>query len=512
MGNQDTFNAIVRSDFRLFFERTFAELHPGTPYQDNWHMQAILYVLNQVLLGQAERVIITMPPRYGKSLATSVAMTAYMLGQDPTKRIITACYALELAEKLSMDTRRIMESPFYQNAFPDTRIGKGKNTSTHFSTTKGGSRYATSLGGSVTGMGADILIVDDLMKASILPSAKELDNASDYLQGTLFSRLNDKVNGQIVVIMQRLHEDDPVGRLIRNGGWEILNLPAIAEHDEDILIAPGKHYNRRKGEVLHAQREPMPVLQRIAEEMGPRVFGAQYQQRPVPAGGGIVEWSWFEEYDELPAEDPSYITVSSWDTAMVVSGSSSYTVGTTWRCYGDQYYLIDVWRHRRSSSELPDVIHNHALEHDPDLVLIESTNGSAALIHTLRRHSLLNIMSVKPDGSKAERMEAESPVLAAGRVHVPRQAEWLEAFRSEVIKFPEGQHDDQIDSLSQFLLWARTLGPDTPGGERGDGKPGGPLSAAAKTVGKNVSRSRIHFYGERRRVSLRGIDFDNFRL
>ena len=238
MNNHSALHAILRTRFDLFYQRAFAELNPGTPYQHNWHMDAIIHVLQGVINGDIRRLIINMPPRYGKSLATTVALSAYLLGLDPGKRIITACYAQPLAHKLAFDCRRLMDAPFYQGAFPDVQISDGKSAFMNFETTAGGFRYATSLGGSVTGMGADILIVDDLMKASVLPSENELDSASDFLQGTLFSRLNDKVNGQIVIVSQRLHEDDPPGRLIAKGGWHVLSLPAIAEHDTDIPVGP----------------------------------------------------------------------------------------------------------------------------------------------------------------------------------------------------------------------------------------------------------------------------------
>ncbi|MFT6491463.1 MAG: putative phage terminase large subunit-like protein [Porticoccus sp.] len=494
MNSHTALNAILRTDFKFFYQRSFAELNPAIDYQDNWHMDAIIHVLNGVINGDIRRLIINMPPRYGKSLATTVALTAYLLGLDPSKRIITACYAYSLAEKLSLECRRLMAAPFYCNAFPDLKIGKGKNAVTHFETTAGGFRYATSLGGAITGMGADLLIVDDLMKASMLPSENELDSASDFLQGTLFSRLNDKTNGQIVIVSQRLHEDDPPGRLIAKGGWHVLSLSAIAEHDVDTPVGPFKTYHRKKGEALHPEREPLDVLEQLREDLGPRVFGAQYQQAPIPAGGGVLEWKWFQHYDVLPNRGKGAFIVQCWDTAMVVSNSSSFTVCTTWYCFGNQYYLVDVWRHRRPSSELPRIVHEHAIKFKADRVLIEHTNGSAALIETLRKHSKLWLIWDKPTASKEERMESETPVLAQGRVHVPHNAHWLEAFRAEVIKFPESKHDDQIDSISLFLKWARLRGPDNPGGAPGWGHPGGPIGPAPKNVGASNQPKDFSYY------------------
>ena len=280
MNSYTALNAILRTDFKLFYQRSFAELNPAIDYQDNWHMDAIIHVLNGVISGDIRRLIINMPPRYGKSLATTVALTAYLLGLDPSKRIITACYAHSLAEKLSLECRRLMAAPFYCNAFPDLKIGEGKNAVTHFETTAGGFRYATSLGGAVTGMGADLLIVDDLMKASVLPSENELDSASDFLQGTLFSRLNDKVNGQIVIVSQRLHEDDPPGRLIAKGGWHVLSLPAIAEHDADTPVGPLQDTPPQEGRGCCTRS----VSRSMCSSSSERTLGTAGVWRAVPAG------------------------------------------------------------------------------------------------------------------------------------------------------------------------------------------------------------------------------------
>ena len=236
------------------------------------------------------------------------------------------------------------------------------------------------------------------------------------------------------------------------------------------------------------------------------MFSAQYLQSPIPAGGGILEWAWFQPYHELPNNGLGGLVVQSWDTAMMVSDSSSYTVCTTWWCFNGHYFLIDVWRHRRSSSDLPRIINNHAIDHQADVVVIELTNGSTALIETLCEHSKLNLMWDRPKHSKAIRMEAESPILASGKVHVPEDAGWLESFRAEIVGFPEAPHDDQVDSLSQFLYWTRMRGVDDPHGFSGLGRPGGPPGLKQEYAGNVVSGGKYYGFGERRYVSTRGIN------
>jgi len=193
--------------------------------------------------------------------------------------------------------------------------------------------------------------------------------------------------------------------------------------------------------------------------------------------GGVVKWEWFKPYAQLPNNGQGGYIAQSWDTAMSLHESSSYSACTTWFCYGDQYYLIGVWRQRLESPDLLTFIHQHAMEYKADIVIIEEHNGSKALIEILLRHTLLNLFWVRPTESKVQRIIGELPALAGGCVFIPEHADWLPTFRNEMIKFPGGKQDDQVDSTSQFLLWARLRGPKWPngGGRRGRGLPNGPI-------------------------------------
>lgn len=163
-----------------------------------------------------------------------------------------------------------------------------RDSGSEFVTTAGGSRYATSVGGTLTGRGADLIIVDDALKAEEAMSELARKRVIDWYSGSLVSRLNDKTRGSIIVIAQRLHEDDLPGHLLRIGGWEHLDLPAIAVEDAVIPIGRGKVINRKVGDILHPERENKEALDRIKAEIGSLMFSAQYQQRPVPPEGN---WS-----------------------------------------------------------------------------------------------------------------------------------------------------------------------------------------------------------------------------
>jgi hypothetical protein len=353
MNDQNVINALIKRDPLAFWERGFRELHPGDTYAHNWHVDAIIFAFMLVMNRKTRRLLVTMPPRQLKSMLLSVALPAFWMGNDPTLKIITSSYGHKLSDHHSYLSRRLMMTDWYRRAFPDAVLAKSKQAVDHFATNLGGQRFTTSVPTGPTGHGADLIIYDDPLQATTLPSMKELDNAYNHLKSSLISRLNNKETGAIIVVQQRTHERDVAGRLIEEGGWTHLDLPAIAEEEDHIRVGENKTYHRLKGEALHPEREPLHELQRLEAELGSRIFSAQYQQRPTPAGGGMVRWNWFRRYDNLPNNGRGGFIVQSWDTAMGISNSGCYSVCTTWSCWDGNAYLIDIWRKRVSSAELP---------------------------------------------------------------------------------------------------------------------------------------------------------------
>ncbi len=455
MSNLKTFNALLRNDFASFIQKTFATVSPGTPFLPNWHIQAIAYQLERCYRREINRLIITLPPRNMKSIAGSVAFTAWLLGLDPTYKIINVSYGADLVAKHGIDTRRVMESDWYKNLFPRTRIDQNKNTQTELMTTAGGVRFASSVHGSLTGRGGNIIIIDDPHKLDDMMSVSQLENTIEWYRTTLLSRLDNKQSDVIILIQQRVHENDLAGYLMGTGGWVHLNLPAIAEDDEQISLGREGMYTRRAGEALHPARESLEILNKLKQELGSFQFAALYQQRPVPIEGGMIKWPWFMTYDKIPDKSSGDKIIQSWDTASKAEAIHDYSVCITFLVKKKKYYILDVYRERLEYPMLKKVIPKHAKRWDANLVIIEDKNAGTQLIQELKGDSDLNIKKYNPVEDKVTRMMMGTFMIEGGRVFVPVEAPWLADFKHELLMFPKGKHDDQVDCLSQFLDWAK---------------------------------------------------------
>src|ERR1700680_3790171 len=225
------YDAVLRSDLSYFAERCFCELNPHAAFAMNWHIEVIAAKLAAVREGKIRRLIINLPPRHPKSLLASIAFPAWCLGHDPSAQILSVSYAQDLADKLARDCRSIMMSPWYRRIFP-TRLAPHRQAVQEFSPPPQGYGLATSTGGVLPGRGADIILIDDPLKPEEALSDAQRQAANDWYDHTLYSRQNDKRRSAIVMIMQRLHEDDPVGHVLAQEPWEVLSFPAIAEADE----------------------------------------------------------------------------------------------------------------------------------------------------------------------------------------------------------------------------------------------------------------------------------------
>src|SRR5712671_3917251 len=263
--------AILRSDLYSFIRVTFPIVSPNDLFAAHWHIEAIAYHLMLVLQGDLKRLIITLPPRSLKSIAASVAFPAFVLGHNPTQRIICVSYSESLARKHANDCRAVMRSDLYRRIFP-TRISPAKDTELEFATTLGGSRLATSVGGTLTGRGGNLIIIDDPMKPQDAYSEAERERTTQWYANTLLSRLDNKSKDKIVVVMQRLHVDDLVGHLLEQEEWTHLNLPAIAETEESIELSYYRTNLRQPGDLLHPEREPRSVLDAAKRAMGSMDF------------------------------------------------------------------------------------------------------------------------------------------------------------------------------------------------------------------------------------------------
>ena len=283
------------------------------------------------------------------------------------------------------------------------------------------------------------------------------ENGISWFKTTLTSRLNNKNEDVIILVMQRLHVNDLAGHLLENeaGEWTHLDLPAIALEPQEIPIGDDEFHPRNLGDVLHPERESRDLLLgRIKRTMGSETFSAQYLQRPVPEEGNMIKRAWLRFYDLLPERGPNDRTIQSWDTAMKPDERSDHSVCTTWLKMGGLYYLIDVTRERVDFPDLKRLVIGLHRQFSADDVIIEDKSSGTSLIQQLKSEGSLYPIAFNPEGDKIMRMHAQSSKIQAGQVLLPREAPWLDTFLNEILAFPGSSHDDQVDSLSQFLKWA----------------------------------------------------------
>jgi predicted phage terminase large subunit-like protein len=261
-----------------------------------------------------------------------------------------------------------------------------------------------------------------------------------------------------------LHPDDLVGHLLEQGGWEHLNLPAIAESECSIPLSNNRYHHRRIGDLLHPERENQAALDELKAHMGSMEFSAQYQQAPIPLGGNLIKWSWFKRYDAPPCPRPGDRLIVSWDTAISSNQLADFSACVVLLVRGETAYVLDVARGRLEYPDLKRaVISNHKRWRQTGVVynlLIEKKGSGLSLIQDLYRENI-HAIGVEPDGDKIMRMAAQTAPIEAGAVHLPVNAPWLDDFKKEVLSFPKGKHDDQIDALSQALQRAFAPKPPT---------------------------------------------------
>jgi predicted phage terminase large subunit-like protein len=385
----------------------------------------------------------------------SIAFPAWCLGHDPSAQILCVSYAQDLADKLARDCRSIMMSRWYRPLFP-TPLGQQRQAVQEFITTRHGYRLATSTGGVLTGRGADIILIDDPLKPEEALSEAQRQAANAWYDHTLYSRQNDKRHGAIVIIMQRLHEDDLVGHVLGQEQWEILSFPAIAEKDEEHrieMILEPRCFVRRQGEALHAAREPLEVLDRIRRTIGEYNFAGQYQQSPAPLGGGLVKATWIKRYHEKELPERFDRIVQSWDTANKATELSDFSVCTTWGIKDKNLFLLGVFRRRLEYPALKRAVREQQSLFDANEVLIVDKASGTQLIQELIADGCHGVTCYQPTMGKIMRLHAQTALIENGFVYIPETAAWLAEYLHEMTVFPKGKHDDQVDSTAQFLDW-----------------------------------------------------------
>jgi len=454
------YEALLRADFASFAQQCFHELNPRTLFAAGWFHDIIAAKLEAVRTGRSRRVIINMPPRHLKSHLASVCFPAWCLGHDPSAQLLCVSYAQDLADKLSRDCRQIVASNWYRQLFA-TRLSPQRQAMAEFETTAQGCRLATSVGGVLTGRGADLIIIDDPLKPEEALSQTQRQAANDWFDHTLYSRLNDTRSGAIIVIMHRLHEDDLAGHVMAQEDWEVVRFPAIAEDDEMWALDSelGQYvFTRQRGEALHPERQPVAILDKIRRTIGEYNFAGQYQQMPSPQGGGMVKAAWFRHYAANERPDKFDRIVQSWDTANKASELSDFSVCTSWGIKGKDLYLLHVLRRRMEYPELKRAVCEQCAAFAAEVVLIEDKASGTQLIQELVAEGIHAVTRYQPQTDKIMRMHAQTAMIENGFVHLPKETAWLAEYVHELTVFPKGKHDDQVDSTAQMLDWFKRGG------------------------------------------------------
>jgi predicted phage terminase large subunit-like protein len=449
---QQVYRAILATDFRAFVEYVFALLRPGVEFKPNWHIDAMAHKIGQVASGDVRRLIVTVPPRHLKSIIASVALPAWYLGHNPSERVVCVSYSAELAKTHANDFRRVVTDPVYQAVFPKTRLARETDSEIH--TTLRGRRYATSIGGTLTGRGGNLIIIDDPLKPSDAVSEVNRGRVIEWYRSTLVTRADDKQAARTIVVMQRIHVDDLVGYLLENeAGFEVLNLPAVAQSTITYDLGGGRTHTREQGDLLHPAHEPAEVLREIKKSMGSMLFSAQYQQAPEPAGGKIIRRKMLKYYTAVERR-PTDLIVLSWDIALSEKEAADYSACVVLLNRGERYYVLEVIRGKFPFDQLKDKIIEVKERYGKKASLVIEDSGiSYGLIQSLREKRI-SVVDYKPKGDKQERLISQIDLFGGGSVLLPKEAPWLEEFVSELLSFP-GRHDDQVDALAQGLAWRR---------------------------------------------------------
>ena len=450
---QQFLNEQARESFHAF-QRRVLPLVTDVSYVDADHIAIISHALQDVADGKVRRLLLATPPRHGKSYLSSIAFPAYVLGRNPSLRVITASYGSDLAYEFSGKCRQILQAPQYQAIFPGAKLRKALPPVDDLELTAGGRRFATSIGGTLTGMGADILILDDPIKAADAASQTVREGAFEWLKASAMTRFDKPAEGAVIVIMQRLHQDDVIGRLKAEGGWTLIELPARFDTKRTYKIPNDWDLTFSAGEILFPQRFNEAVLDELRKELGDAAFNAQYLQRPTPPGGHLFKLDRFGRVDlEVNHYRDQYEAfILSHDPGVSADPASDYSALTVWGVRGPDLFLLIAQRGRWTYKQQLERLTQYRKK--CDALIVERAHIGIALLEDMATapEGQKGLFGFNPKFNKTARAETAAYLVEKGRLHLPREAPWLAAYEQELADFPHGGHDDWVDSTSQ-LTW-----------------------------------------------------------
>jgi len=418
------------------------------------HHQIMAEAFERVAKGDLKRLIINMPPRHTKSEFASYLFPGWFLGMYPEKKIIQTAHTAELAVGFGRKVRNLVNTPEYQEVFP-TKLSQDSKAAGRWNTHKGGDYFAIGVGGAVTGKGADVLIIDDphSEQEAMLGNPSVYDRVYDWYNSGPRQRLQP--GGAIVIVMTRWSKRDLTGQILSNSAkkeaaeWEVIELPALLPSGKPLWPEFWKQ------EELEAIKLELPVSK----------WESQYQQNPTSEEGAIIKRDMWKTWDKEKAPPCEYI-IQSWDTAFEKSNRADYSACTTWGVFYKEVdgievaniIVLDAYKERLEFPELKRQAYDLWKEWNPDTLLVEKKAAGAPLIYELRRMGIpISEYTPSKGSDKIARVNAVSDLFASGMVWRPEK-KWADELVEEVASFPNGDHDDLVDSTTQALLRFRQGG------------------------------------------------------
>lgn len=418
------------------FPDTFAFHASGGRFKLYPHIRYVSEIITPALIKGGARLILSKPPRHGKSEFVSFWTPSWYLETFPTHSIILTSYAAELANSFGRKVRNEMES----NPFFTTKLALDSTAAHRFHTREGGGMVTAGVGGPILGKGAHLFIVDDYYKNK---EEADSENHRKKIEGwwETTGRTRLEPNASVLVVAQRWRENDFSAYLVKNHGFTEIKMPAIAV-ENDLL-------GRAVGEPLCPERYDLEALLSIKKDVGSATWNALYQQNPIPSEGGLFKRYWWRFYKELPEVKR---LVQFWDCAQKTGITNDYSVCATWAECFNGFYLIDLKRNKWEAPDLERAAQSEWFKHRPSAVLIEDASSGSSLIQSLRRNTTMPIIPYHP-GSRDKEVRASSatPTVEAGRCFLPENAPWLDDFIEEHERFPLSVHDDMVDTTSMMV-------------------------------------------------------------
>lgn len=449
---------------REFVSKAWEIIDPANPLIPGWHVDYLCEYLELVTNGEIKKLLINIPPRNGKSNLVTIIWPVWSWIQRPSLRWIFCSYSASLSTKHSVDRRNIIESDWFQKNWGGVvHLSDDQNQKQEYSNTARGHMIATSVGGTVTGKGGDVIVEDDMLNPQMAESEAERKASNSMHSHVLSNRLDNPKFGAKVLVEQRTHVDDVSGNILRKEqGWTHVKLPLMFEKKTIITFPQSKReVEMEDGDFLNPTRQGKPEFDDAKRTMGTRAFVAQYQQEPTAEEGNILKRGWWQywrgSYRDLVLDH----YIQSWDMNFKETKKGSYVVGQVWGRKGARYYLLDEVRARMDFSDTLAAFVNLSARWPMaiDKIVEDKANGPA--VESALKSRIDGIILQQPYGGKVSRAQAVSPLVEAGNVFLPDPTEnsWVADFIEECAAFKgvSGEVNDRVDAFSQALMRLRMV-------------------------------------------------------